>query len=1268
VKRLAFGHDVVMLQEIHGTADRLRRFRNDFRATHLVRFSLLSGGAGGVAILVKRSILPASHEAVSWEVLEEGRVAVLRIDYDDGYAAFLDVHYQSWLREVATLKRIAAIITDAKRSGNARSLAMLGGDFNFPAQGEAATRICLSGAAEPLIRNRWNNVSRQRKWKGILDQCVELHQEEHSRLGRAKNSDNDSYWIASRLDRIYCSWPPWMFTLANCKVTTVGTVTSIKRFASSDHVGVGAKLSTKRALPPAEQPIPRWIAEHPKFAEMFAELAATAGLELLSASDALDRTKDLLRNAGKRTLKDAMNKSPDTPEQRLQLILQLARAISTQDVRLASRVLDSLPSLRDAVEVSADAQVTVVDHLTLDRISTEIATEALTHEKDLALDRRKPKQPRAGRAAALARLLKLWTPFARKAINVAIVKEDGSIANTPDEQAAALADYWGGVFCEKFTDPDATHAFLSEFGAKFPTETLRLPEVGDIEEFTKRARHSAPGPDGIPYSAWRATGRTGATVLHRTLCEMAAGIPVQSSFNESLGIFPGKGVSDEDTPNSMKRAAGDTRPLTLKNTDNKILAGTTNFQLSWPIAAWADGIQEGFVKGRQALNNICTIDAQSRIYDAIAHSANVSKVSELPILLLFDLAAAFPSIAHAFLFAVMRFYGFPAGLIHFFTELYSGNVCFGTLGGERKRLFSILSGILQGCPASGSLFVLAVDPFYRMVKSRLSGSISKAFADDLGTIIQRLEQLPIAKSCFDLLLLVSGLALKPKKCVMIVLGADYSEELVARVRSFLKFYVPAWAKFRIEKWGEYLGFRVGHEGGTISSWEKPLNKFRTRTEELSAAGIAPSLGARFYATNIAPTLAYVEQLCAPTPKVLKAEQSAFEKTTKAPHNTFANKAAFYLGEAGMVPFKSLELRGLAARYRAARTTCTCWSAEWEALCAARWEYGPLANRVVKDKRHWKDYGRWNSEAFVDVLARAYDFDFPLDDMRKGLQAAATKALAPVLFPSDLATEVAPRLFRFLAPEAVSWDYLVGQLRVTLGFAKKLAPSIGWALLRTWLNGWVTASRVGAQKRPCKFGCNFREGSLKYDRLDHYLDCDILWGSLLEVVLADWHRTWSASRWNLLVIPPPFLEGVDFRHTEKLIALTATLDTYCHISNERLDVGVTSSSAAPLCDVRLVSEESESDTDSSDGNTGDSSSSSSRSSDDHHEGSESEDFLASPRLVAQLRESFRRVARVTPNVRSSYSAPNLVQNSAATATDFPALRAPTCAPRHRPQAL
>ena len=62
--------------------------------------------------------------------------------------------------EVATLKRIAAIITDAQRSGNARFLAMLGGDFNSSAQGETATRICLSDAAEPLIRKRRHNVSR----------------------------------------------------------------------------------------------------------------------------------------------------------------------------------------------------------------------------------------------------------------------------------------------------------------------------------------------------------------------------------------------------------------------------------------------------------------------------------------------------------------------------------------------------------------------------------------------------------------------------------------------------------------------------------------------------------------------------------------------------------------------------------------------------------------------------------------------------------------------------------------------------------------------------------------------------------------------------------------------------------------------------------------------------------------------------------------------------------------------------------------------------
>jgi hypothetical protein len=527
---------------------------------------------------------------------------------------------------------------------------------------------------------------------------------------------------------------------------------------------------------------------------------------------------------------------------------------------------------------------------------------------------------------------------------------------------------------------------------------------------------------------------------------MAAGNNVGEGFNDSLWIFPSKGSQDDDSATAVKRGAADTRPLSLKNTDNKSLAGTVNAQLAEPISNWADEVQEGFVRGRQALNNVCTVDAHSRALDAIAHSAAKLSISQAPLLLLFDLAAAFPSIAHSFIFAVLEFYGFPTGLLLFFRQLYNNNVCYATIEGQRVLLYTILSGILQGCPASGSLFVLAVDPFYRMVKARIAGSRSKAFADDLATIIQKFSQIPLIKQCFDVLESVSGLALKPKKCVLIILGRDVDEAVMEEARAYLIHILPDWAKFRIETSGVYLGFRVGPSGGTCASWETPLLKYKDRANELGAAGLAPSLGARFYAMNVAPTLSYVEQLCEPTSALRIAEKSALEKVMHAPHNSFPGNAAFLLDQAGLVPLRSIVVRGEAARYRTALRTCTCWREEWQSLSATRVEHGPMANRAVCDPKLLKDYPRWDSEAFVDVLARAasWDLDTSLDVSAKSLQAAAAKCIAISRFPADLASEIAPRLHRFLAPETFPLPYLITQIRITLGVARNMAPSVRWA--------------------------------------------------------------------------------------------------------------------------------------------------------------------------------------------------------------------------------
>ena len=131
----------------------------------------------------------------------------------------------------------------------------------------------------------------------------------------------------------------------------------------------------------------------------------------------------------------------------------------------------------------------------------------------------------------------LWAPFARKALNVAIIRSDGSVKKDDDEKAAELAKFWGKTFEAKQIDTADAQAFLNEFAADFSFQSSRPPDQSVIEGFLARARHSAAGPDGLPYSAWRAAGSAGLRILFRVQFELMAGTMPPDGFNDSLGIY-----------------------------------------------------------------------------------------------------------------------------------------------------------------------------------------------------------------------------------------------------------------------------------------------------------------------------------------------------------------------------------------------------------------------------------------------------------------------------------------------------------------------------------------------------------------------------------------------------------------------------------------------------------------------------------------------------------------------------------------------------------
>ena len=183
----------------------------------------------------------------------------------------------------------------------------------------------------------------------------------------------------------------------------------------------------------------------------------------------------------------------------------------------------------------------------------------------------------------------------------------------------------------------------------------------------------------------------------------------------------------------MVRHVTAVRPLSLKNSDNKTVAGVYNHCAAPVVARCACQIQNGFVLGRQLLQNIVNLDT-------FARAVTFGDASMfLPILMFFDFAAAFPSVLHRWLFKVIEKQGMPEGMRNVVKALYSNCKAFMRTPSGLHFLFVILSGVLQGCPFSGTLFVLVLDPFLRRIHSLVDCrglGITRACADDIGMVLK----------------------------------------------------------------------------------------------------------------------------------------------------------------------------------------------------------------------------------------------------------------------------------------------------------------------------------------------------------------------------------------------------------------------------------------------------------------------------------------------------------------------------------------------------
>ena len=177
-----------------------------------------------------------------------------------------------------------------------------------------------------------------------------------------------------------------------------------------------------------------------------------------------------------------------------------------------------------------------------------------------------------------------------------------------------------------------------------------------IKKALQLSNNSAPGPDGVPYAAWRRLGDTAVDILYDAfgeLCGEDAEERLQvdcPNFNESLLIFlPKKAVGRTVDGNDVFEPGG-VRPLNVTNTDNRLLASAVRLVLEPLLGPLITEDQRGFIPGRSMIANLLDVDEAMITQAAQAEGARV---------LFFDFAAAFPSIEHTLLHEIFRSLGCP---------------------------------------------------------------------------------------------------------------------------------------------------------------------------------------------------------------------------------------------------------------------------------------------------------------------------------------------------------------------------------------------------------------------------------------------------------------------------------------------------------------------------------------------------------------------------------------------------------------------------------
>ena len=185
--------------------------------------------------------------------------------------------------------------------------------------------------------------------------------------------------------------------------------------------------------------------------------------------------------------------------------------------------------------------------------------------------------------------------------------------------------------------------------------------------------HSAPGPDGLPYAFWKSIPDLADKVLWDVTKALAAenSMELQDrayqresyTFNGSLLACLPKTPSQQTPDGLAVYAPSSTRPLSISNTDNRLISVTIKHSWEPTLAKWGASPSNG-------------ASCQGGLYfRTLLQALHAAFGSQEGVIVFFDFKAAFPSLSQDFLFRRLELRGMPLKPRNNIRSLYHNQRC-----------------------------------------------------------------------------------------------------------------------------------------------------------------------------------------------------------------------------------------------------------------------------------------------------------------------------------------------------------------------------------------------------------------------------------------------------------------------------------------------------------------------------------------------------------------------------------------------------------------